>query len=264
MTFSEKLLKLRKENGLSQEALAEKLNTTRQAISKWENGQGFPETEKLLMLANLFEVSLDYLLKNTVEQSNENERGYYVSKEMTEGYLLSQRKTSKHFSLGFSLLIFSTIPYFLFKQDPIIYTILIIFIAVFGIGAIVAGFIEEDRYTMLKKESLIFDQTHLKELKDRYEDIKKKCTALIVVGVCTIVAGGIPFLLVDKEFVASDVLTPYYPIFIAFITIGAYMFIRTLLVIDSYRILVKNEEHINHLSNSFFKKVRKKLDKLIS
>ncbi|MFR1478453.1 MAG: helix-turn-helix transcriptional regulator [Acutalibacteraceae bacterium] len=44
MAFGEKLFKLRKERGLSQEALAEKVNTTRQAISKWENNQGFPET----------------------------------------------------------------------------------------------------------------------------------------------------------------------------------------------------------------------------
>lgn len=50
MSFSEKLLQLRKEKSYSQEALAEKLCTTRQAVSKWENGQGFPETEKLLMI----------------------------------------------------------------------------------------------------------------------------------------------------------------------------------------------------------------------
>ena len=63
MTFSEKLLKLRKGSGMSQEALAEKLNTSRQAVSKWENDQGFPETEKLLMFGNIFDVSVDYLLK---------------------------------------------------------------------------------------------------------------------------------------------------------------------------------------------------------
>lgn len=43
MSFSEKLLQLRKEKGYSQEVLAEKLCTTRQAVSKWENGQGFPK-----------------------------------------------------------------------------------------------------------------------------------------------------------------------------------------------------------------------------
>ena len=66
MTFGEKLFTLRKEKGFSQEALAEKLNTTRQAISKWENNQGYPETEKLLMLSNIFELSVDDLLKKTL------------------------------------------------------------------------------------------------------------------------------------------------------------------------------------------------------
>lgn len=64
MTFGEKLFKLRKEKGLSQEQLAWQVNTTRQAVSKWENDQGFPETEKLMMLGNIFSVSIDYLLKN--------------------------------------------------------------------------------------------------------------------------------------------------------------------------------------------------------
>ena len=67
MTFGEKLFKLRKEKGLSQEQLAEQMNTTRQAVSKWENDQGFPETEKLMMLGNIFSVSIDYLLKNSGE-----------------------------------------------------------------------------------------------------------------------------------------------------------------------------------------------------
>ena len=57
-TFLIKLFKWRKEKGLSQEALAEKINKTRQAISKWENGQGYPETEKLLMIGNSYGVSM--------------------------------------------------------------------------------------------------------------------------------------------------------------------------------------------------------------
>ena len=73
MSLGEKIFKLRKEKGISQEALAEQIGTTRQAISKWENNQGFPETEKLLQLSNIFEVSTDYLLKDENEnESNDN------------------------------------------------------------------------------------------------------------------------------------------------------------------------------------------------
>lgn len=61
MKFEEKLIKLRKQNALSQEELAEKLNVTRQTISKWELGQSKPDMDKLIELSKLFEMSLDEL-----------------------------------------------------------------------------------------------------------------------------------------------------------------------------------------------------------
>ncbi len=60
--FSETLYALRKQHGLSQEALAEKLNVSRQSVSKWENGSSMPETEKLIAISELFGVSLDLLI----------------------------------------------------------------------------------------------------------------------------------------------------------------------------------------------------------
>ena len=66
--LSEKLYKLRKNSGLSQEQLAEQLNVSRQAISKWESGTAVPESEKLIIISNYFGVSVDYLLKDEEEQ----------------------------------------------------------------------------------------------------------------------------------------------------------------------------------------------------
>ena len=94
MTFGEKLFKLRKSRGMSQEALAEQLHTTRQAISRWENDQGYPETEKLLLLSNIFEVSVDSLLKENTEQAMPSEEGYYVSRKRAEGFLPFHGKTT--------------------------------------------------------------------------------------------------------------------------------------------------------------------------
>lgn len=62
MTLSEKILYCRKKAGLSQEALAEKLGVSRQAVSKWENSEAAPELEKLLLLAKVFGVTTDWLL----------------------------------------------------------------------------------------------------------------------------------------------------------------------------------------------------------
>ena len=62
MTFAEKLVRLRKREGLSQEALAEALGVSRQAVSRWEKGTALPDAAKLLPCARLFRVSVDWLL----------------------------------------------------------------------------------------------------------------------------------------------------------------------------------------------------------
>ncbi len=64
MVFGEKLQALRKEQGLSQEALAEQLGVSRQAVSKWESGAAWPETEKILTLCRMYGLSADELLLN--------------------------------------------------------------------------------------------------------------------------------------------------------------------------------------------------------
>ena len=70
MKFEEKLIKLRKENLLSQEELAEKLNVTRQTISKWELGQSKPDIEKLKEISSLFKVSIEQLTDDNNTEIN--------------------------------------------------------------------------------------------------------------------------------------------------------------------------------------------------
>ncbi len=67
MTLGEKLTKLRKENNYTQEQLADILGVSRQSISKWESDIAYPETDKLIKLGELYECSMDYLLKDNIE-----------------------------------------------------------------------------------------------------------------------------------------------------------------------------------------------------
>ena len=71
MMFSEKLTALRKKAGLSQEELAERLGVTRQSVSKWESGAAVPELVKAITLSELFGVSVDYLVKDALEEPAE-------------------------------------------------------------------------------------------------------------------------------------------------------------------------------------------------
>ena len=81
MTFADKLQSLRKAKKLSQEDIAEKCGVTRQSVSKWETGLGYPETEKLLVLCDILEVNLDYLLRDMNEVHNA-----YDKQEQTSPY----------------------------------------------------------------------------------------------------------------------------------------------------------------------------------
>ena len=73
MKLCEKLYELRRAAGLSQEELAEKLNVSRQAVSKWENGAAQPELSKLVELSRLYGVSVDVLL--SLEEAEKPRQG---------------------------------------------------------------------------------------------------------------------------------------------------------------------------------------------
>lgn len=68
MEFSQKLIALRRREGLSQEQLADQLGVTRQSVSKWESGTAMPELVKLIALSEMFGVSVDYMVKDYMEE----------------------------------------------------------------------------------------------------------------------------------------------------------------------------------------------------
>ena len=108
MNIAEKIVLLRKKKGISQEELANKLNTSRQAVSKWENNQSTPDLEKLVALSKYFNVTTDYLLTDSIEtsinnnsQCESNIEFQELKSEVTEDeyqYAINEAKKKKHFS----------------------------------------------------------------------------------------------------------------------------------------------------------------------
>lgn len=78
MNFSEKLKKIRSNEGLSQEQLAEKIGVSRQAITKWETGKGLPDIENMMIMAEIFKTTLDELLMDSAA-GPERETSVYTS-----------------------------------------------------------------------------------------------------------------------------------------------------------------------------------------
>ena len=71
MTFAEKLVQLRKREGYTQEEVADRLEVSRQAISRWEMGTAVPDSSNLLQISKLFKVSADYLLNDDYESDDD-------------------------------------------------------------------------------------------------------------------------------------------------------------------------------------------------
>ena len=117
MILADKIIEERKKNGWSQEELAEKLNVTRQSVSKWEGAQSVPDLQRILEMSRLFGVSTDYLLKDELEPAARTEAGddaadtplRLVSMEEAQAFLQLKRKNAVTVALATFLCVFGAV-----------------------------------------------------------------------------------------------------------------------------------------------------------
>lgn len=241
MKFGEKLQKLRKEKGMSQEELAVRLHVSRQAVSKWENDQGYPETEKMLMIGNIFSVTMDYLLKDEGGEQLPQEQGYYASRECVQGYLHQEKKTTLRIAAGTLLCILSGLPILVFPKQEDVMSIFSMIIIAMGIAIFISIAFDKDEYKILEQEPLYFEHDHLQELKKENDGLQKKYKRLIVGGLLLI------FLACIIAIISEDVLHmeegPLDAAYLLLIAIAVYMFIYAGTSMEAYELLVNNEEY---------------------
>lgn len=202
MTFGEKLYQLRKAQGLSQEALAEKLNTSRQAVSKWENNNGYPETEKIIMIGRLFQVDLDDLLmeENEIggaekERIRQKENGYYVNRETANGFLLYYKRKFFLLAAACGLIVgcngasFQSIDpgFFELKVEPFLTTVSVIIL----IAIVIYIFLKQNPYRTLRKKEFIFAEEVRNEIAEEFHKMRKILIAGIIICLIVLGASGI-------------------------------------------------------------------------
>ncbi len=192
MTLGQKLKALLKDNGMTQEDLAERLEVSRQAVGKWVNDKGIPEVGKLVQISNLFGVSTDYLLKEDYEEKGYPEEkvvsdsGYYVSQEMLDGYLSYSRQNVKQITGGISLFVLSNV--FGCFDDYRIMSFLYWVTMAAGIIMIVWQFLQIRKYQEIRNEHLTFDDKVFGEFKKQRENRRKKYAVMMIAGVVILLA----------------------------------------------------------------------------
>lgn len=188
MTLGQKLKALLKDNGMTQEDLAERLEVSRQAVGKWVNDKGIPEVGKIVQISNLFGVSMDYLLKEECDEKGVTEEkaisnsGYYVSQEMLDGYLSYSKQKVKQITGGISLFILSNV-FGCFEHNSMIMSFLYWLTMTAGTIIIIWHFFQTKQYQEIKNERLAFDDKVFGEFKKRRESRRKKYVVIMIVGV---------------------------------------------------------------------------------
>lgn len=116
MILSEKIIMLRKKYGWSQEELAERLDISRQSVSKWESGASIPDLERIVGMSQLFGVTTDYLLKDEMEETEfadgmtpEITEGKVITVEEANTFLEATKKYAAHIAPAVSLCVLSPV-----------------------------------------------------------------------------------------------------------------------------------------------------------
>lgn len=108
MNLPNKIILLRKKNGWSQEDLAEKLDVSRQAVSRWENGTALPDAQNILQISKLFDVTTDYLLNDDYESDSDIPAVQTATQE-TENLFFQKKRLHLIAAICFTISVFCSL-----------------------------------------------------------------------------------------------------------------------------------------------------------
>ncbi|PWM46477.1 MAG: XRE family transcriptional regulator [Clostridiales bacterium] len=260
MIIADKILSLRKTNGMSQEELAEKLNVSRQSVSKWESAAAVPDVSKILEMSKIFGVTTDYLLKEDLSVAEYTGEDYKktakVSIQEANNFMDAIKKNSKWVALGVMLCICSPIILIILGgmngsgynitealAGGVGLAVLFIMIA----AAVVIFIINDSRisqYKYIKNGEFELDfgvEGIIKEHKRNYE---KKYTLFITVGVVLCILCALPLILAGV-FMGEDAVMIFISLtaLILFcVAVAVFLFIISGSVMEGYNQLLRYGE----------------------
>ncbi len=229
MILADKICTLRKKNGWSQEELAEKLDVTRQSVSKWEGAQSVPDLAKILQMSKIFGVTTDYLMKDELEEeefvaSKETEtKMRRVSMEEANDFLHIKEITAKRIAFATFLCIISPICLFLFgaswETGRISFSenaaaglgmcVLFVLVAIASAIFISCG-MKTKKYEFLEKEVIDPEYGVTGMVKERQKQYQGKYTKYNIIGTVLCILSIIPLfaggMITEDDFVLCFML----------------------------------------------------------
>ena len=210
MILADKIILERKKNGWSQEELADKLGVTRQAVSKWEGAQTMPDLQRIMEMSRLFQVSVDYLVKEEMEvvehiaETDVEEAGVRrVSLEEANEFLRIKKEEAPKVAFGVSLCILSPICMFLLavagelnmiplSEDAAgaIGMMILLVIVAFACVIFITSGMKTKPYEFLENETIETDYGVTGMVKERKQKYQETYVKYIITGVVLCVVAG--------------------------------------------------------------------------
>ena len=213
MILADKIVRLRKKNGWSQEELAQKMNVSRQAVSKWDSAQTVPELEKILQLGALFGVTTDYLLKDDMEleefTSETIDSGVrQISIEEAGTYLVQSRESAKRIAVGTFLCVLSPIPLLLLggaseyeklniseNMAGCLGIMLLLFFVIAAVALFIYSGFQNEQYEYLDREEPFELQYGVNGMvREKQKEYRNQYIFWNIIATCICVASPIPLL----------------------------------------------------------------------
>lgn len=273
MILAEKILELRKQNGWSQEELAEKLDVSRQSVSKWESAQAVPDLDKVLQMGNLFGVTTDYLLKDDMEDDGKREDNYEpedrhtVTMAEASNFFKDTVESFRHIAFGVMLCILSPIALIVLagwsdagkmsENAAAAIGLLVLFLFVAGAVAIfIINGVKMEKYKSLETQELklAYDVKGLAEKKyeeDHLPFIKKLCAGVIICILSAVPLVVTALFAEENEFLIICMTG----LLLAIVSVGVFLIIDGSATRSVCNILLQKEDYsIDH------KKLNKKME----
>ncbi len=249
MILADKIFTLRKNNNWSQEELAEKLNVSRQSISKWESAQAIPDINRILEMAKLFGVTTDYLLKDDLEKTaygeTDDAAGRKLSVQEVNDYLKDNRQFSRRMALGVFLCVLSPITLIQLTGNAEAIGISDTVGAAVGIAALlliaaaaVALFIIATtamrRYEYLQKGEFELEYGAEGIIREKRAAFLKTHTTNIVLGVALCIVCAVPLITAGALNAKESVLVGLVGVLLAIVSIACWLFVSSGVLMGGY------------------------------
>ena len=260
MILADKISELRRANNWSQEELAEKLDVSRQSVSKWESGNSIPDLTRLIKLSEIFGVSTDYLIKDDVVEDIviSSDNGYEdklrsVSLDEATSYMETVRDCAGKIAMGVALCIIAAAFLIGFGslaesgklEDNMAAGIgvsgLLILVAI-GVFLLVSTGLRLSQYDYISKDPFVLDYGVagiVGKRKDEFADTYRKC---IVTGVTLCIVSSVPLIIAScmgKEKIISLCVS----VLLIFVAFAVYLFCWAGNINGSFEKLLQEKEY---------------------